>query len=95
MALRSCHPDLVAAAKLVRYRLLQETGAAMAAMGDIDTVVFSGRDAPLGDQLGPWLVRQLACGGNTPRQPRTWSVCRLSLPRIVADIAAGLLRSCT
>jgi len=52
-------PDFLLARQICQYRLLNICGAAIAAMGGIDAIVFSGRFVNLGDILGPYLTRKL------------------------------------
>ena len=51
--------ELRLARRVVRYRIVQACGAAIAAMGGLDQIVFSGRYAGIGRRLGPWLERRL------------------------------------
>ncbi len=52
-------PDLGFVRQVVQYRLLLACGAAIAAMGGLDAVVFSGQYSSVGQKLGPWLESRL------------------------------------
>jgi acetate kinase len=45
---------------IIQYRILQESGAGIAAMGGLDGIVFSGRYVEVGKFLGPWLTEKLS-----------------------------------
>jgi acetate kinase len=45
--------------QMVRYELLQACGSAMAVLGGLDVVAFTGRYASVGETLGPWLCPRL------------------------------------
>ena len=47
------------ARQIITYRVLLACGAAMAAMGGLDAIIFSGKSAQLGKILGPHLVSKL------------------------------------
>jgi len=53
---------------VMRYRILQACGAAMAALGGVDVIVFSGRYAHLGRHLGPYLCKALDFPGSPGKQ---------------------------
>ena len=52
-------PDFLLARQICEYRFLNACGAAIAAMGGVDAIVFSGRFVSLGDILGSYLTRKL------------------------------------
>lgn len=60
-------PDGNLARELFRYRLLQTAGSALAALGGLDTIVFTGRYAAVGRVLGPWLLERLAALPGKPQ----------------------------
>lgn len=52
-------PDFLLARKIYEYRILNACGAAIAAMGGVDAIAFSGRYVKLCDTLGPYLTKKL------------------------------------
>jgi len=52
------------AREIIRYRILLACGSSKAAMGGVETILFSGRYARLGKRLGPWLAGKLGTNGN-------------------------------
>lgn len=52
-------PEMRLARDMFLYRLLQTAGMAIAAMGGIDALVFSGRYAAVGAKIAPWLAEKL------------------------------------
>ena len=52
-------PDFLLARQICQYRLLNACGAAIATMGGVDAIVFSGDFVNLGDILGPYLTKKL------------------------------------
>ncbi|MDK2970427.1 MAG: acetate kinase [Candidatus Sumerlaeota bacterium] len=46
--------------EMMLYRLLLATGTAISALGGLDRIVFSGRHAALGEEIGAWLCERLA-----------------------------------
>jgi acetate kinase len=88
-------PDLRLAREVMTYRILLACGAAVAALGGLDALVFSGRFARAGEVLGPVLVERLL--PRRPEQSRGISTefFHESLARVVADeairAAAGAL----
>jgi len=85
---RSTHPDLEPVRQIIRYRLLLACGAAVAALGGLDTIVFSGRYASLADTLGPWLASRLPSGAGRGPDALDWVRLADSLERLIADHAA-------
>jgi len=83
-------PALAAASGQLRYRLLQAAGTALAALGRLDVVVFSGRYARAGSEVGPWLCERLRFPGSV-NPPLHWLCFEEGLPRLVADRAAATL----
>jgi len=75
---------------VLRYRMLLAVGAAQAAMGGIDEIVFSGRFADAGTSLMPWIESKLA---RFPVKSAHRIASRFvtdSLLRIVSDIAGSV-----
>lgn len=58
--LESDDPSLRLARDVFRHRLLLACGSAIAVLGGLDTIVFSGRYASSAHGLGPWLRERLA-----------------------------------
>ena len=79
------------ARELLRYRIVQQCGAAMAAMGGVDMLVFSGRWARLAERLGPWLADRLTFRNRTGQLRPAWIRLEEPLERIAADAAMALL----
>ncbi|MFA7232202.1 MAG: hypothetical protein WC071_13100 [Victivallaceae bacterium] len=52
-------PEYRLATDLIKYRILLACGAGIAAMGGLDAIVFSGRYAALGEQIGDYLQSRL------------------------------------
>lgn len=52
--------DFLLARQICQYRLLNTCGTAIAAMGGVDAIVFSGRFVKLADILEPYLMEKLA-----------------------------------
>ena len=75
------------AREIMRYRILLASGAALAAMGAVDQIVFSGRGAKIGATLGPWLADRLAIPGRGAKPEIPWTTLRESLDRLIADAA--------
>jgi len=53
-------PDFLLARQICQHHLLSACGAAIAAMGGVDAIVFSGQFLKLADILGPYLTEKLA-----------------------------------
>lgn len=77
----STEPELELARDLMRYRLLLACGAGIAALGGLDGILFSGRYAPLGERLGPWLAAKIRLKSG----PVRWECLATPLARLVAD----------
>ncbi|MDX9702866.1 MAG: hypothetical protein RBU23_07465 [Candidatus Auribacterota bacterium] len=52
------------AKELIKYRMLLGCGSAIAAMGGVDYLVFSGKYTMLGNILGPWLSTRMQAASN-------------------------------
>ncbi|MBN2289323.1 MAG: acetate/propionate family kinase [Candidatus Glassbacteria bacterium] len=76
------------AREVVRYRLLTSCGAAKAAMGGLDAIVFSGQYAGLGETLGPQLTANPALAGQGGAKT-TWELFLKPRERVIAEIAAA------
>jgi len=81
-------PESLFAREVLQYRILQACGAGIAAMGGLDTIVFSGRFAVVGETLGPWLQASLHLRDGDGPAHIDFRICRDSLDRILADLAA-------
>jgi acetate kinase len=68
------------------YRLLLASGSAVAAMGGLDAIVFSGPYANLGEKIVVPLLRGLTRENGAAE----WMICRDSMERIVAEQANPL-----
>ncbi len=87
-------PEAKLAREVVQYRMLQVAGAAAAAMGGLDVIIFSGRWAALASVLGPYLTWRLPAGSPPFGCRATWRRLRTPLNRIIADVAmAEILHS--
>jgi len=67
--------EFLLAQQICQYRLLNASGAAIAAMGGVDAIVFSGRFVKLVDILGPYLTEKLA----SALAPKASHICLYSL----------------
>ena len=74
--------DVRLARNVMQYRILQQTGMALAAMNGFDRIVFSGRYARVGRELGPWLAARLPPSGKS--EAALWSCFMPSLMQILA-----------
>jgi acetate kinase len=75
---------------VLRYRILMTSGMGIAAMGGLDHIVFSGRYAALGRELGPWLSSRLPIDRQTIDQKhgKIWSCFTEPLDYIIAQFAS-------
>lgn len=87
------NPDFLLAQQICQYRLLNTCGAAIAAMGGVDAIVFSGRFVKLADILEPYLMEKLA-SALVPEVNRI-CFCTLKESKVVSivNIAAGTICS--
>ena len=85
----SPRPECALAKEIMRYRLLQVCGAGLAALGGVDTVVFSGRESDLGVELGLWLKEKLTFQPQPNGHGMTLEICRESLDRVLAETACA------
>lgn len=84
-------PEFIQARQICEYRLLSACGAAIAAMGGIDAIVFSGRFVNLGDILGPYLVLKLMIAlGSQANKIRFYS---LKEPKAVSIVNAASINT--
>jgi len=86
----SADPALEPAREVIRYRLLLACGMGIAALGGLDGIVFCGRYARLGGQLGPWLASKIQLRPPAP-SPVPWEVFGAPLRRLVAEEAEIVL----
>jgi acetate kinase len=86
--LHGARPNLRQTRRVLRYRILLACGAAVAAMGGVDAIVFSGRYASAGATLGPTLASRLARRSSDRKMPPVaWHIVRSTLDRLIADEA--------
>jgi acetate kinase len=74
----------VKARAIVQYRMLCAAGAAAAALGTINLIVFSGPFAHLGSILGPYFASCLFAKGPRPHKPVDFFILPQSLDEIIA-----------
>ncbi len=86
-------PALELASAQLRYRILQAAGSAAAVLGGLDVMVFSGRYARAGSRLGSWLGERLHLEGRGSAGGVPWLCFDGTLPRLMADRAAAVVRS--
>ena len=87
--LASDNEEFELARDMIKYHILQACGAGTAAMGGLDTIVFSGRFAALGETLGPWLTSSLPLRGQPEGNQVAWECCWEALDRAMADNASA------
>lgn len=87
--LTSTGDEMRLAKDLLRYRILMTAGMGIAAMGGLDHIVFSGRYAALGRELGPWLCSRLPIDRSAidQKQSKLWSCFTEPLDFIIAQFA--------
>ncbi len=83
-------PDIEQARDVLRYRILLACGAGIAALGGLDVIVFSGRYASAGKELGPWLEAKLKAARATER-PVPFHIFPDPVDRVIADLAVATL----
>jgi acetate kinase len=81
--------DVALAREVMEYRFALVTGAAAAAMGGLDAIVFSGRWAAVGSILGPCLLSSLPAGKPPFGCRAAWHCLHRPLERILADVACA------
>ena len=87
----SHRPECELAKEIIQYRLLQVCGAGMAALGGVDTIVFSGRCSGVGVSLGLWLKKKLDF--HRQGDPITIEFCQEPVERVLAEtVCAVVLR---
>lgn len=74
-----------------QYRLLLSCGAAIAAMGGLDAIVFSGRYVALGEPISQWLQSQPLMRSLALPEPPSIRYYGRSLSRVMADVASTVL----
>jgi acetate kinase len=87
---RSKADDVALARAVMQYRFLLAFGAAVAALGGLDVIVFSGRYAALGEILGPQLMSRLPAASGHGSEVASWTCFSEPLERILADNALGV-----
>jgi acetate kinase len=85
----SHRPECQLAREVIQYRLLQVCGAGMAALGGLDSLVFSGRSSGVGVALGLWLKKKLDFQQLDRRNPITIEICPDSVERVLAETACA------
>ena len=85
------NPDFILARQICQYRLLNACGAAIAAMGGVDVIVFSGRLVKLADILGPCLTEKLV----SALVPEANQICFCSLKESKAISMVNLVDKMT
>ena len=83
--------DMELARSVLESRILSACGAGMAVMGGVDTLVFSGRFAKVGEILGPWLVAKLTFRGGNERRAPQWLCYTESLDRVLSEQTENVL----
>jgi acetate kinase len=74
-----------------QYRLLLSCGAAVAAMGGLDAIVFSGRYVSLGESVHGWLRSQPLLRSLALAKPPAVRYYQRSVSRVMADTANAVL----
>jgi acetate kinase len=84
-------PEYQLAREVCLHRLLQSCGAAVAALGGVDVLAFSGRYAGIGVNLGLWLRPKLTLHRSAKEPPVSVEFLSDSVERVIADSAAATL----
>jgi hypothetical protein len=79
--------DLVRVREFLLYRILAAAGAAAAALGGVDSVVFSGRYNAVAPVVARELLPRLHDCGALLCPPSHWEMLATPLERLLADIA--------
>ncbi len=82
------------ARELLLYRMLLAAGSGLAALEDIDGVVFSGRYVEHAAQVADYLMPRLERTLDRPKGSLPWQTCTLPLEAIVAEAGANALLKC-
>ena len=82
-------PNHKLARDVMNYRMLMSAGAAVAVLGGLDVIVFSGRSAELGHIIGPWLLEHLHLRGTRANRAATYDIFTTPLERLMADTAVA------
>lgn len=77
--------DMELARAVLESRILSACGAGMAAMGGVDSIVFSGRFVQVGQILGPRIATRLTFRGGNEHRPPQWLCFTESLDRVLAE----------
>ena len=75
------------AQNLIKYHILQACGAAAAAMGGVDAIIFSGIYNDIGKILGPWIKSHLLCQNPVAQDNIMVHICSEPLDLIIAKKA--------
>jgi len=81
------------AREVFRYRLLLATGAAIAAVGRLDGVVFSGRYATVAKYLAPWLAERIEFLHRAGFSEPVFEVFTRPIEELVAEAAVAAWRA--
>lgn len=76
--------------RLMLYRILQACGMALAAMGGVDALVFSGRHAAAGKKIAGWLRRQPGFKRALEGTPLAVHTLDVTAEQVAAEIALTL-----
>jgi acetate kinase len=78
--------DMENTREMFLYRLLGVCGSAIAAMGSIDSIVFSGRYRSVGEKIGPWLEERLSFIRRPTGKPElSWSIYQYGVDVAVSE----------
>jgi len=78
---------------LFLYKLLLACGAAVAAMGTLDYIVFSGRYKDAGKNIGTWLVRKMGFIRKSQEEPQLrYMIFEKQLDEVMYEIAAAKVK---
>jgi acetate kinase len=91
--LTNLRSELVQARAVLQYRILMAAGAAAAAMGGVDGLVFSGRYATCAAVVANELLPRLELAGALPTQTGQWEIFAKPLEGVLADIATTMAQS--
>jgi acetate kinase len=84
----SSDPEFKLVRDMMEYRILRACGAAVAAMGGVDMIIFSGRYHSLGEPLEKYLRRKLKIKNAAKIK---YSTLKQSLPSLLADYAESVV----
>ncbi|NQT91420.1 MAG: hypothetical protein HQ559_01570 [Lentisphaerae bacterium] len=87
--LTTVDPKYQLAQQMIRYRILRAAGEAIAAMGGLDVIAYSGRFTNAGKSLHAWLLAQRLFVANAHLRNVTRFRFEDSLEQVVAETAAS------